>query len=81
MSMTPKALHIFRPDLRLNNTALLAAHSRGNSIVPCIIFTDEQAREIDSIFVNKDYTPFSRRRDQIIEERCRKSGAAGVPFH
>jgi len=131
MATLPKSLLIFRRDLRLHdNTALLAAHSRGKSVVPCFIFTDEQTganpyrslngfaflietlRElseeiaskggqlylfhgkpdevvsalqavgaIDSIFLNKDYTPFSRRRDQMVVERCQAPEGAAVPFH
>ncbi|MBD3210776.1 deoxyribodipyrimidine photo-lyase [Candidatus Micrarchaeota archaeon] len=33
---------------------------------------------IDAVFLNRDYTPFSRRRDKAISKACKKKGAA---FH
>jgi deoxyribodipyrimidine photo-lyase len=34
--------------------------------------------QIDAVFLNKDYTPFSRTRDKEIQERC---GALAVDYH
>ena len=33
-----------------------------------------QEQHVDAVFVNKDYTPFSHKRDQAIEATCKKHG-------
>lgn len=122
-----KTLFIFRRDLRLDdNTGLLAAAKKSESLIPCFIFDPRQITEknrylstnaiqfmieslhdldaqlhkkksqlyifhgiadeivkkiindekIDAVFVNRDYTPFSIRRDQEIEKICHHEGIA-----
>lgn len=39
-----------------------------------------QEHSIDAVFVNKDYTPFSRERDKKIEHVCTKNGVQFVSF-
>lgn len=36
---------------------------------------------IDAVFVNLDYTPFSRERDERLEARCRAAGAEVIASH
>ena len=38
-------------------------------------------REVDSVFLNLDYTPFSRKRDSAIERVCSKEGAEFYGLH
>lgn len=119
------ALMIFRRDLRLNdNTALNAALTHAEAVIPCFIFDPRQVTEknryrsvpalqfmiesldelshaiaqrggklytlygiseevvdsimdehaVDAIFVNRDYTPFSRMRDEAIRALAEKNG-------
>ncbi len=35
-------------------------------------------KSVQAVYLNRDYTPFSRKRDAAIESACRK---AGIPFH
>jgi deoxyribodipyrimidine photo-lyase len=49
-------------------------HGQPHDVVRAAI----RSGEIDAVFVNKDYTPYSRKRDKAIAETCE---AAGVPFH
>lgn len=121
-----KTLHIFRRDLRLeDNTALIAALTLSNEVIPCFIFDKRQIehndyksdhciqfmsaslqeldialrkkgskmyffygvtekiinqliddQKIQAIFLNRDYTPFSKERDNQIELACRDHGIA-----
>jgi deoxyribodipyrimidine photo-lyase len=115
------SVHIFRRDLRLeDNTALMAALSQSERVLPIFIFDKRQLEnpyhgknsfefmvnsllvldqklkerdaelyffkgglneilneiisktEPDALFVNRDYTPFSRRRDDEIAQLCKK---------
>lgn len=121
------SIHLFRRDLRLDdNTALMAALSKSEAVIPIFIFDerqlshpfksdnafqfmlnsllelDQQLREmgsqlyffkgipheiidrilsvkkVEALFLNRDYTPFSRERDQSIANVCE---AAGVHFN
>ncbi len=115
------SLFIFRRDLRLiDNTALIEACRRSESVIPIFIFDPRQVRrnsyrsinamqfmleslrdldsalhthrsrlfcwegkaeqalaeilhreKIDAVFVNRDYTPFSLRRDRALGEVCK----------
>lgn len=40
-----------------------------------------QQKKIDAVFLNYDYTPFSRRRDQLISDICKKNNVAIRGFH
>ncbi len=120
------SIHIFRRDLRLeDNTALLAALSWSEQVLPVFIFDERQLsnpyqgnnsfefmihsladldRELkqkrsklyffrgiahdviekllettnaEAVFVNRDYTPFSRERDRQISAICK---ALSIPF-
>jgi len=113
------SIHIFRRDLRLHdNTALIAALSQSDEVIPVFIFDERQlsnpykgensfrfmincieeldqelrskgsclylfrgiadeviekllnAFSVDAVFVNRDYTPFSRMRDDKMAEVC-----------
>lgn len=122
------ALHIFRRDLRLfDNSALIAALTSAQQVIPCFIFDKRQiehnpykseaalqfmanslqelSRElkqkkgklyffsgiaekvvqslihtfpIDAVFLNRDYTPFSKKRDDKIEKLCRQKS---IDYH
>jgi len=121
------SIHLFRRDLRLDdNTALMAAMSKSEAVIPIFIFDERQlshpfksenafqfmvnslleldqqlrkmgsqlyffkgitheiidhifsAIRVDSLFLNRDYTPFSRERDQSIANVCE---AASVYFN
>lgn len=123
-----KSLFIFRRDLRLDdNTGLIQALTKSQSVIPCFIFNPEQITEknkyrslnaiqfmieslkdldtqlktkknaklflfygapeetveqliktekIDAVFVNRDYTPFSTKRDATIKKICEKNNCA-----
>lgn len=43
-----------------------------------VVETCLEKLKIDAVIVNRDYTPYSRKRDEKIEKRCKKRG---VPFH
>ena len=119
------SLHIFRRDLRLqDNTALIDALKRSQTVIPCFIFDpkqlthkfkseksihfmansllelDEALRKhgshlycftgaveevlnqllkeinIDAVFINRDYTPYSQERDNKIAKLCTKHALA-----
>ena len=114
------SIHLFRRDLRLDdNTALIAALSQSEKVMPVFIFDERQLTDnpykgnnsfefmlnslteldealkqkgsqlycfkgiaheilirifssmiVDALFVNRDYTPFSKKRDEGIAEIC-----------
>ncbi|MBP1908246.1 cryptochrome/photolyase family protein [Methanolobus bombayensis] len=46
-----------------------------------IISDLKKKHEIDAVFFNKDYTPFSKKRDSTILESCESSGIDFVSYH
>lgn len=124
------AIHLFRRDLRLeDNTALIAALSESEKVLPCFIFDPRQVDKNDyrsdncvqfmidslrdlkgqlnakggklflfygktqkvlemllketnafAVFCNRDYTPFSKKRDRSISEVCKNFGAEFFQF-
>jgi deoxyribodipyrimidine photo-lyase len=53
---------------------LLVLHGSHHEVVQRLI----KELEIEAVFFNKDYTPFSRKRDKAIEEICATAGVACV---
>lgn len=46
------------------------------SLIDMILQRDN---EIEAVFLNKDYTPYSKRRDRLIERSCQKNGVNFFP--
>jgi deoxyribodipyrimidine photo-lyase len=55
-------------DLRNRGSQLYVTHGQPEAVVEHLIEHDD----IDSVYVNKDYTPFSRKRDGDINDVCEK---------
>ena len=51
-------------------------HGENHAIIKKII----ESEKIDALFINKDYTPFSRARDESIKELCLQHGIAFETF-
>ncbi|MHA2357606.1 MAG: cryptochrome/photolyase family protein, partial [Candidatus Heimdallarchaeaceae archaeon] len=60
--------------LEINKGRLVIFRGKSEEIVKKII----NNHKIEAVFLNKDYTPFSLRRDKMIAELCKKKGVA---FH
>ena len=61
-------------ELRARGTHLYLFQGEAEKAVAALI----RAEGLDAVFVNRDYTPFSRRRDLAIEAACREANAAFV---
>jgi deoxyribodipyrimidine photo-lyase len=61
-------------DLRAKGSRLYLFRGRAERVVDGLIRTEG----LGAVYVNRDYTPFSRRRDEAIAAACRKRNAAFV---
>lgn len=68
------SLNELNQELNKNGSRLFCFDGVAEEVIDQLIL----AHHIDAVFTNRDYTPFSRARDQRIEQSCRKHGIA---FH
>jgi deoxyribodipyrimidine photo-lyase len=61
-------------ELRARGTRLHLFQGEAEKVVSTLLRTEG----LDAVFVNRDYTPFSRRRDRAIEAACRERNAAFI---
>jgi deoxyribodipyrimidine photo-lyase len=59
-------------ELRARGARLYLFRGEAEKVVSTLLRTEG----LDAVFVNRDYTPFSRRRDRAIEAACRERNAA-----
>lgn len=62
--------------LRLKGSHLYLFQGEAEKVISYLI----RAEEIDAVYFNRDYTPFSRRRDEAVASVCRERGAAFEPY-
>ncbi len=62
-------------ELRARGSRLYLFEGEAEKVVSGLI----RSEAIDAVYVNRDYTPFSRLRDAAIADACRESNAAFVP--
>ncbi len=60
--------------LRARGSHLFLFQGEAEKVVATLI----RSEGLDAVYVNRDYTPFSRRRDRAIEDACREQNAAFV---
>ena len=61
-------------ELRARGSHLSLFQGRAEKVVSALI----RSEGLDAVYVNRDYTPFSRRRDAAIEDACREKNVAFV---
>jgi deoxyribodipyrimidine photo-lyase len=61
-------------DLRARGTHLYLFQGEAEKVVSALV----RSERLDAVHLNRDYTPFSRRRDEAIEAACREKNAAFV---
>jgi len=61
-------------DLRSRGSHLFLFQGEAEKVVSALIRTER----LDAVYVNRDYTPFSRRRDKAIEDACGEMNVAFV---
>jgi deoxyribodipyrimidine photo-lyase len=57
--------------LKRRSARLYLFYGKAEAVIAQLI----AAEELDAVYVNRDYTPFSRRRDEAIGQVCRRRGA------
>lgn len=65
-------------DIARRGGALYFARGEAEAVVGDLAKNLKRTLALQAVFVNRDYTPFSRRRDAAIEAACR---SAGIAFH
>lgn len=63
-------------DLQAQKSKLLCLYGKAEEIVERLL----QEEEIDAVFFNKDYTPFSKERDTAIAQICETKGCLCLSF-
>jgi deoxyribodipyrimidine photo-lyase len=71
-----ESLEELAADIRKAGGELLVCHGAHHEVVAKLI----KECGIDAVFFNRDYTPFSRTRDQAIEDTCKSLGVACQHF-
>jgi deoxyribodipyrimidine photo-lyase len=61
-------------ELRAKGSRLFLFEGPAEKVVARLL----EAEKLGAVYVNRDYTPFSRRRDEALAEACREAGAAFV---
>jgi deoxyribodipyrimidine photo-lyase len=71
-----ESLRELSSDISKAGGELLVLHGTHHDVVARLI----KELSIDAVFFNKDYTPFSRKRDKAIEDACKAAGVACEQF-
>ena len=72
-----EALQNIHTDLQKRDSGLYCWHGIAHEVVDQLL----EKTEAQAVYVNRDYTPFSRMRDQRIDEVCKKHGAYFYSYH
>lgn len=77
-----ESLHDLAAQLRKKNGKLFTFHGRAEDVLAQLLLHYRKAKlPIDAVFVNQDYTPFSKQRDKALALACKKEGSTFLSYH
>lgn len=72
LSFMRKSLDDLQQQVQANGGRLYLFHDHPEHVVELV----HRRHRIEAVYLNRDYTPFSRQRDEAIHQRCRERGIA-----